>query len=103
MELLKPILISIHALVKRATLNKKVDNLIQLISIHALVKRATEGKKKNAYGWIISIHALVKRATIKLLSVCERQCYFNPRPRKEGDVLVMIYGQSGTGFQSTPS
>ena len=71
---------------KRATHGDYDKKLMAVISIHALVKRATldlhmrlclrryfnprpreegdkEGKKKNAYGWIISIHALVKRAT----------------------------------------
>ena len=103
MELLKPILISIHALVKRATLNKKVDNLIQLISIHALVKRATEGKKKNAYGWIISIHALVKRATAHLQDCVRFANHFNPRPRKEGDVSTFCFWIFMILFQSTPS
>ena len=34
----------------------------------------------------ISIHALVKRATIVASSATGGRNYFNPRPRKEGDV-----------------
>ena len=36
----------------------------------------------------ISIHALVKRATLVWYSIVIVLCYFNPRPRKEGDVWV---------------
>ena len=79
------LLISIHALVKRATLNqafliikgldfnprprKEGDTLllsfgrILVISIHALVKRATQGAVIATRNSPISIHALVKRAT----------------------------------------
>ena len=51
----------------------------------------------------ISIHALVKRATVMLIAEQIVIDNFNPRPRKEGDLL------DGTGymhierFQSTPS
>ena len=56
--------ISIHALVKRATLTVCVTVLSQtIISIHALVKRATCDGKIISHSWFISIHALVKRAT----------------------------------------
>ena len=34
----------------------------------------------------ISIHALVKRATGYEWRAIEREVYFNPRPREEGDV-----------------
>ena len=55
--------ISIHALVKRATVFIYICFINNLISIHALVKRATvSGKKAHTYHGI-SIHALVKRAT----------------------------------------
>ena len=79
--------ISIHALVKRATIVQCILACIIAISIHALVKRATEihGIIKN--NEIISIHALVKRATSSFASVIISSNYFNPRPRKEGDVL----------------
>ena len=56
-------LISIHALVKRATPTLKISAIVIAISIHALVKRATD-EDGWAYEIIsISIHALVKRAT----------------------------------------
>ena len=55
--------ISIHALVKRATSDKGINEAIWQISIHALVKRATEDVKDCSYRVKISIHALVKRAT----------------------------------------
>ena len=65
--------------------------LQQIISIHALVKRATYGRKWYYRLIDISIHALVKRATIvKRQSYCE-QFYFNPRPREEGDIYCCIY------------
>ena len=79
------------------------------ISIHALAKRATVAPKGNAtqrkafqstpsqrgrlhigvtsailYG--ISIHALAKRATLLHEPRLPRSSYFNPRPRKEGDL-----------------
>ena len=58
------------------------------ISIHALVKRATIIFKYFMLYNIISIHALVKRATNKgHLSVCNGG-HFNPRPREEGDGTV---------------
>ena len=55
--------ISIHALVKRATFFDVSFNASYVISIHALVKRATVSAKFNAKRNVISIHALVKRAT----------------------------------------
>ena len=56
-------LISIHALVKRATLDIIDKDILDLISIHALVKRATAEICKSGMHFCISIHALVKRAT----------------------------------------
>ena len=55
--------ISIHALVKRATLKIGGKNYKIVISIHALVKRATDMGYGGSYNRDISIHALVKRAT----------------------------------------
>ena len=56
-------LISIHALVKRATTVPNGRCTSPVISIHALVKRATSADGVLS-GWkFISIHALVKRAT----------------------------------------
>ena len=55
--------ISIHALVKRATVFTKARYNIDNISIHALVKRATRRVIATYMADFISIHALVKRAT----------------------------------------
>ena len=80
-------MISIHALVKRATddcvkrlilaknFNPRpreegdpflyvISSKFNRISIHALVKRATEYVLRLKHSLIISIHALVKRATM---------------------------------------
>ena len=48
---------------KRATLFSGWISSKKIISIHALVKRATRAAQKNYHGVNISIHALVKRAT----------------------------------------
>ena len=56
-----------------------------LISIHALVKRATNFCAVTGIRLIISIHALVKRATCRTDTTPDNNCYFNPRPREEGD------------------
>ncbi len=55
--------ISIHALVKRATIDTDITLDLSDISIHALVKRATGNTARINSGTVISIHALVKRAT----------------------------------------
>ena len=59
----KGVVISIHALVKRATFSGLYAHHTYQISIHALVKRATDNLKLGYGGTKISIHALVKRAT----------------------------------------
>ena len=55
------------------------------ISIHALVKRATVSPLRDFINDAISIHALVKRATEYKWAVIWQFQYFNPRPREEGD------------------
>ena len=55
------------------------------ISIHALVKRATLPKNHTGGVFYISIHALVKRATFYVFYDNFVVVNFNPRPRKEGD------------------
>ena len=59
-------MISIHALVKRATVMTFTKSDKLSISIHALVKRATLPSVNAVLSVDISIHALVKRATIAL-------------------------------------
>ena len=56
-----------------------------MISIHALVKRATQVQASKAQKKLISIHALVKRATVVKTLVTHLVDNFNPRPREEGD------------------
>ena len=58
-----PLVISIHALVKRATEVFTTAIWDLGISIHALVKRATTNNVFFPFSLTISIHALVKRAT----------------------------------------
>ena len=83
--------ISIHALVKRATGFFSSATKIVSISIHALVTAS------------ISIHALVERATYGVYSIGNVLRDFNPRPRKEGDVLNFHRKLYLETFQSTPS
>ena len=59
--------------------------LYNIISIHALVKRATLKTQRQPGGQEISIHALVKRATTKCHFYPNHRQDFNPRPREEGD------------------
>ena len=79
------LVISIHALVKRATGYSAVHTAIFGISIHALVKRATARHTNVIIYHVISIHALVKRATAPVTVSVSLTVYFNPRPREEGD------------------
>ena len=95
--------ISIHALVKRATFHLADVLCAYHISIHALVKRATVHPVNFCCWKLISIHALVKRATIFLVTFLGIVCYFNPRPREEGDPLLQTVQQFPVPFQSTPS
>ena len=60
-------LISIHALMKRATFAFVPYQIQNYISIHALMKRATEGETRLIVALLISIHALMKRATCQVL------------------------------------
>ena len=64
-----------------------IDNFVQvIISIHALAKRATKTAGLSANEYMISIHALAKRATSQKASTRTFTSNFNPRPRKEGDL-----------------
>ena len=96
-------MISIHALVKRATEEKNYIEEMDEISIHALVKRATNIIIFVHNLGFISIHALVKRATNYKQGKKGLPFYFNPRPREEGDSTVFLYCISVISFQSTPS
>ena len=75
---------------KRATKVALRLALRVVISIHALVKRATRCHSMYFFTKDISIHALVKRATFADFEPAVLAAHFNPRPREEGDgVLVM--------------
>ena len=65
-----------------------MEYVAELVSIHALVKRATGYTKGTDEENNVSIHALVKRATFKKAFSTVIVKGFNPRPRKEGDVSV---------------
>ena len=133
---------------KRATDRKVSINQDGIISIHALVKRATFGllflkscssifqstpswrgrrrkrrwnKMTNVFqstpswrgrlgvfvifvtSFAISIHALVKRVTLPLYHFSTLAWYFNPRPREEGDSIAVLSLSLSAIFQSTPS
>ena len=78
--------ISIHALVKRATICETAKYCVKSISIHALVKRATFPLTEFVPLWDISIHALVKRAT-STTNVTERDLLFQSTPSWRGRQL----------------
>ena len=69
---------------------KALTSLTLTISIHALVKRATIGRFTCFGNYSISIHALVKRATLNRQLTIEKSRDFNPRPREEGDSIPQV-------------
>ena len=79
--------ISIHSLVKRETPWKSWTIRPARISIHSLVKRETPWVKLMAVLRMISIHSLVKRETMGCGLCIGQSGYFNPLPRKEGDLF----------------
>ena len=64
---------------------RQLDSLTLSVSIHALVKRATVETTEDKEKTEVSIHALVKRATFLRSGSCAYCRRFNPRPREEGD------------------
>ena len=117
--------ISIHALVKRATITRldvqiwhghfnprpreegdlfflRQYSTVYSISIHALVKRATHRFVTAGEVAVISIHALVKRATmpVAVFKPCAHD--FNPRPREEGDASTVGYKPQSDDFNPRP-
>ena len=73
-------LVSIHALVKRATYEINISCDYIGVSIHALVKRATLSHLRSSGQHNVSIHALVKRATLVSLSILYRAFVFQSTP-----------------------
>ena len=97
-----PLIISIHALAKRATSLLKCTTQAFVISIHALAKRATGLTGDFARRRYISIHALAKRATYKRAGAEPCYRHFNPRPRKEGDGFRPHQIQNQNHFNPRP-
>ena len=75
---------------KRATDFKRSLVINNGLSIHALVKRATMFDFDFDFGFDLSIHALVKRATDSGKGFFKLHLSFNPRPREEGDCIQDI-------------
>ena len=73
-----------------------------VISIHALVKRATNISAIAIADEKISIHALVKRATVDICNKLLQICNFNPRPREEGDHMETTTMQKSFYFNPRP-
>ena len=95
--------ISIHALAKRAT-----QDMSQTHRTRVFQSTPSQRGRPAGQRWIrrtanISIHALAKRATSSKWSKRYWHGYFNPRPRKEGDLAAHGLYNSATQFQSTPS
>ena len=72
------------------------------ISIHSLVKRET--KQNAVVSWLnlISIHSLVKRETGAVSATDYNSNYFNPLPRKEGDVYLYCDTDESVHFNPLP-
>ena len=76
--------------------------LAGLISIHALVKRATSCTAALYSAIDISIHALVKRATFAGFAPAVLTAHFNPRPREEGDRQLAFPSTVSSDFNPRP-
>ena len=84
------IMISIHALVKRATKLEKYTYKLSYISIHALVKRATCSGVWCKGRWLFQSTPSWRGRLFILSNIC-LWYYFNPRPREEGDKCGNTY------------
>ena len=96
-------LISIHALLKRATWRKTSAYVHRYISIHALLKRATFTHSVTRVIDFISIHALLKRATLLLYFHSLFLLYFNSRSPEESDGWLGVIIRVHSLFQFTLS
>src|SRR5690606_6013281 len=74
----------------------------QIVSIHALVWRATIGAEDSVRGCDVSIHALVWRAT-SLVPVMSESNAFQSTPSCGGRQILRRPGAAWPWFQSTPS
>ena len=120
----KCLIISIHALVKRATHLSVYQTLINFyfnprprkegdsVKHHLSIpcnyfnpRPRKEGDKAFStviVNGTISIHALVKRATIRQQIHRKAWIYFNPRPRKEGDEGYSAFMLPSMNFNPRP-
>ncbi len=73
-----------------------------MVSIHALVQRATRQTQARGDDFSVSIHALVQRATAPLLPAMRPSTGFNPRPRAEGDRTRAPGYRRGESFNPRP-
>ena len=96
-----PVVISIHAPVKGATLKIQFTPWDPSISIHAPVKGATQSHATTCICAYISIHAPVKGATVGLAIRRSRIRHFNPRSREGSDAGQDYLTVDGDAFQST--
>ena len=72
-----------------------------LVSIHALARRATLRTRRLVCQAEVSIHALARRATLSCGSILIAAC-FNSRPRAEGDCKRAAILHMQSGFNSRP-
>ena len=77
--------ISIHALMKRATMQSILPIFGDFYFNPRPHEEGDRAAQKNFHGASISIHALMKRATYQVCGYVKRCKDFNPRPHEEGD------------------
>ena len=94
--------ISIHALAKRATTTARLFGYPLMISIHALAKRATSTATRSSSTCLFQSTPSQRGRLCFTLETCLVVPYFNPRPRKEGDVLVKLSGTPRGDFNPRP-
>ena len=93
-------LISIHALTRRATYRQSHSKPHPQISIHALTRRATRLSAVGCRLDHISIHALTRRATNRLYANSTNRINFNSHSHEESDVFTLRLLSSASNFNS---
>ncbi len=88
---------------KKATDMYESLGCVESVSIHALVKKATVHPALVIQAVNVSIHALVKKATVSLRHPKMMLPRFDPRPREEGDTRSRVLSGASSAFRSTPS
>ena len=74
----------------------------QYISIHALVKRATQAPEKLPCVAVYFNPRPRKEGDLALKDTSKKYVYFNPRPRKEGDTTTFLLTTHGRHFNPRP-